>query len=163
MKKIKRLAACSLLLLLAIGCEHKSNERFAYVLTQKVFKEFEGTKELEKKVSKLQEKQKYILDSLTVEIKSLEAAGGSPEKLNAKKEVYNKVLSEFGRSNQEQDQQYTEALWKQINQYISEYGKEKGYAFIYGADGTGSIMYADSTLNVTEPLVKYMNGKYAGK
>jgi outer membrane protein len=60
-------------------------------------------------------------------------------------------------------EEYSDEIWKQINHYIKEYGKDKHYDFIYGATGTGSLMYADSTLDLTVPLVKYINEKYAGK
>jgi outer membrane protein len=54
-------------------------------------------------------------------------------------------------------------IWTQLNQYITEYGKTKDYEYILGANGSGSLMYADSTLNITEEVTAFANKKYSGK
>lgn len=153
------LAAASTLL---YSCNKQ--EKSGYLVTQEVFDKFKGTEEVRTKLGSLQEKQKSILDSLRLEINALEAKGkGKDEIVNNKKQTYSRLLTEFSQSNQEQQDQYTEGLWKQINQYVSEYGKQHSYKYIYGADGSGTIMYADSTLNITSKIVEYMNSKYEGK
>jgi outer membrane protein len=157
---VKNLTMFSLLLL-GVSCTNKESE-VRYIITSKVFNDFKGTKELERKLQALQQKQKYILDSLALEIKSLESLSKNEEAVQKRRDVFNQLSSEFTQSNQEQQQQFTEGIWKQINQYVADYGKEKNIKLIMGANGTGSIMYADSSLNVTNGVIEFINSKYAG-
>jgi outer membrane protein len=141
------------------------NEKSAYIMTSKVFNDFKGTQELEKKFQQLQQKQKFILDSLALEIQMIEKAPVQKETmeiLTKKKSIYNQLQGQFEESNEEQYKQYSEGIWKQINQYVTEYGKENGLSFIHGANGSGALMYADSTLNITDKIITYINHKYVG-
>ncbi|HXA01110.1 MAG TPA: OmpH family outer membrane protein [Cytophagaceae bacterium] len=149
---------------LLLSCGGNNNDtKTRYIITSKIFKEFKGTKELEKKFVALQDKQKYILDSLGLEIQTLEKFSRSNSGiLFKKKQTYDQLSAQFSQSNQEQYKQYSEGIWKQINQYLNDYGKENHLSYIYGADGTGSLMYADSTLNVTEHVIAFINKKYEG-
>jgi len=54
-------------------------------------------------------------------------------------------------------------IWKRLNPYIAEYGKEKGYAYIYGANGTGNVLYADEGEDITDELIEYVNKRYHDK
>jgi outer membrane protein len=146
-----------------IGGTTQSNKKTAYIITGKLFSEFEGTKELKQQARKEQQKQSYILDSLRLNIEALEKNKVKGMTLDREKILYNKLLSEFSGNNEIQLQEFDEQIWKQLNQYIQDYGKTQDYKIIYGADGRGSIMYADSTMNITEQVLEYANQKYAGK
>jgi outer membrane protein len=147
------------------SCNGRSNEgKHAYILTQKMFEEYNGTKEYRNKLKSMEFQQKNLLDSLSLVIKLME--GKVPEKspeLLAKKTQYNKVYEQVYTYQQEEIERYNDQLWKQINQYVEEYGKANGYAFIYGANGTGNLMYADTTYNITPEVIRFINEKYAGK
>jgi outer membrane protein len=54
-------------------------------------------------------------------------------------------------------------LWKQINEYVQQFGKENHYKVILGANGTGSLMYSDKALDITPELTSYINSRYAGE
>jgi outer membrane protein len=151
-------------LVFAIGaCSQK--EKTAYILNQKLFDEFQGTIELQKKLKKTEDQQKFMLDSLSLELKLLAGKGDPKSKaIYAQRQMYaNKVYSEIMSSNREMVTKHEADLWKQINQYVSEYGKQNGYTYIFGTSGEGSLMYADTTNNITPDLIKYINQKYAGK
>jgi outer membrane protein len=140
----------------------KKENRVAYVITQTLFDSFEGTKEIKRKIVKIEERQKQTLDSLALEISFLEKRmNANDTRLAYAKNKYNQIFSEMASENQELVQSYNEGLWKQINQYVAEYGKEKGYSFIYGANGSGNLMYVDEGYNITTELVFFINKKYA--
>jgi outer membrane protein len=143
----------------------KEDKAYVYILAPKIFSEFNGTKELMKKMQVLEQRQKTILDSISLEIQIAEKTRKDDKGLAVlqKKDQYNKLYNQFISSNREKMQEYEQGLWDQINQYVGEYGKNKKYSFILGAKGDGNIMFADSTLNKTDEVVKYINKKYAGE
>lgn len=58
------------------------------------------------------------------------------------------------------NQEITKKIWERLNPIINDFGKEKGYQIIIGATGTGALLYADKSHDVTEELTKYVNDKY---
>jgi outer membrane protein len=53
-------------------------------------------------------------------------------------------------------------IWKRLNPLIQEYGKENKYKMIFGANGTGNLLYSDSSLDISNNLINYVNKKYNG-
>ncbi len=142
----------------------KGNQKIAYILTQKVFEGYNGTKELKKKLNKMEQEQKQILDSMLLEVKVTESRYGVKDERTVRcKEKYNRVYQQLVTSNQGQVEKYNEGIWKQINTYLTDYGRMKGYSFIYGANGNGSIMYADSTQEISSDVIPYLNKRYSGE
>ncbi len=134
-----------------------------YIQNQKVFAAFAGTKELEKRLVIAQQKQKNILDSLASLIQLTSQTPSSALTNKQLRNQYQQLYTQYEQDGQALNQQYTAQAWKQLNQYIREFGQQNGYQFIYGADGTGGVMYADSTYDLTDPVTTYANKKYAGE
>ena len=77
------------------------------------------------------------LDSLSTELAALppaQKAAREQEFLQYRETVQQKALAEEARVQQE--------ILGEINVYIKQYGKEKGYEFIFGATDQGNIVYA---------------------
>lgn len=141
-------------------------EKTGYVRNSYIYNNFEGKKELERKVIQLQDRHNYILDSILLVTEGL--------KINVQNdlerqqiyqhqlEYYQKVVAEFRKNEQEKQELFNERIWKHINLYIEEYGKLNEYTYIHGADGSGSLMYADSTHDISEEVLKFVNEKYSG-
>lgn len=130
-------------------------ERKAYVVNQVMFESFKGQQELSEKLEKLQDDHQRKLDSLSVVIRSEKGEAASIRQ-------YEEIADYFAMLEQEISQKYTEDLWKQINSYVADFGREQGYDFIYGATGNGNLMYASDAHDITEDLVNYINLKYEG-
>lgn len=47
-----------------------------------------------------------------------------------------------------------------VKQFIKDYGKEKGYAYIYGTGENVSILYAEDKFDITKEMIKLLNDKY---
>lgn len=148
---------------LIVSEKNLENVSYRYILNQKVFEEFAATKEKMNKLNKVEQKQKALLDSLNMQLIALENSKSiNADLLKTKRTNYQNLYNEFSLSNQKEIELYRTEIWNQINQYISEYGKSKGYTIIFGGNGTGTLMYGDSDLNVTDELITYINQKYAG-
>jgi outer membrane protein len=61
------------------------------------------------------------------------------------------------QKSQQNMQQKSQTVLVNINKYISEYGKEKGYKIIF-ATTNGNIAYADQGIDITEEIIKKING-----
>lgn len=147
----------------------QSGPKEAFIVTEQVFSEYKGTKVVEEKFMKKQQTQKLELDSLKAVIQVSEAALKGPIseqqkiKAQARRNEYARLLNEYQSENEAEFQQTKQALWVQINQYIKKYGVENDYAFIHGANGSGSLMYADTTYNITAPVVEFINKEFEGQ
>jgi outer membrane protein len=139
-----------------------------YIITQNIFEGFKATKEVKVKFNALEKKQKAVLDSMATGIRFQEAKTPISDKEGQKnllrsKQLYNRLAQEFQGNNKADEERYSREIWQQINQYTKDFGKKNGYAVIYGANGSGSIMYADTTLDITAPVLLYINERYEGK
>jgi outer membrane protein len=143
--------------------------KLAYVKSNDVYNAFELKKELSAKLETVQNKRKAILDSLLIPLKMLAAQlkQNNDEKqymqFQLQQQNYLERKQEFEEDNQRLTDEYSSQIWKQINQYIADYGKEKGYAFIYGATGDGSLMFAGEHYEITTEVSNYVNEKYSGE
>lgn len=152
--------------ILFISCNEKKS---GFVQGSKLYNEFAMTKELTKNLEINTQVKNQILDSLKLNIKQLEMKlNATPtdellQQYELKKQEYLYKSKLFNEETQSLQQTYTEQSLTQINQYIMEFGKAHQYEYIFGANGNGSIMYADEQNDITELVLTYVNDKYQGK
>lgn len=53
-----------------------------------------------------------------------------------------------------------DSLVTNVKKFIKNYGKEKGYAYIYGTGEPATILYAEDKFDITKDIVKLLNDKY---
>lgn len=142
--------------------------KVAYVDIEKVYNEFSMKKELESKLINVQQARKLILDSLKIELNALsqniksEKDVANIQNFQFKKQEYLLKEERFNEDNQATTDSYNSQIWKQIKQYVKDYGKQNAYTIISGADETAVVLYGDENVNITETVIKYVNERYAG-
>jgi outer membrane protein len=130
------------------------DKRTSFIVNQRVFNEFLGKKEMERKLNALRAKNNRSVDSLSFLIhRSNDATAIS---------AYQEGIDNIKLTEQQLSEQYTAEIWKQINQWVSEFGKQQGYDFVLGAAGNGSLMYANEANDVTNEMILFVNKKYQG-
>jgi outer membrane protein len=145
------------------------SERMAYIDTSKLM---DGSKEIQalKKQNQLEsQKLKANEDTLMTEFQSelkkyeKDLAGmSSKEKqlttqlLETKRNQIIQYQQATQQKVQQDDQQKTQAILTNINKYIAEYGKDKGYKIIF-ATTNGNIAYAEKGIDITEEIIKGIN------
>jgi outer membrane protein len=151
-------------MLVSMSC---SEQKTGYIEIGKVYNEFQYKKELEAQLQNTQQARKLILDSLELELKSMSKSldAGKPSQkhidtFESKKHQYLEKRQLFEKDNQNQVAQYMEEIMQLINQYVKEYGTAEGYTYIYGAEGSGTLMYAKEQSSITEKVIEYINKKY---
>lgn len=56
-----------------------------------------------------------------------------------------------------------DTIVKSVKKFIKDYGKEKGYDYIYGTGEAATVLYAQDKYDLTKELIKLLNDKYAAK
>lgn len=104
---------------------------------------------------KLYEKERSGLSKKELELKQ--------ELLSNKQQQINNYQQAIQKQIQSEDQKATQTVVNDINDYVKEFGKKKGYKIIFGASGGGNIMYADKTADLTEVVLEGLNAEFEGK
>ncbi len=63
---------------------------------------------------------------------------------------------------QQEDRQMTAQVVEQVNGYLREYAKNKGYRIVIAATEFGNLAYAEEGLDITEEVLTGLNKEYAG-
>lgn len=144
-------------------------QKFGYVEIESVYNEFPLKKELEAKLTNVQQARKNILDSLKIQLNAISMSIKSEKDVQGlqlfqiKKQEFLSKQQNFEEDNQAAMQSYSEQVWKQINQYVKDYGVENKYNYIFGTDGTGALMFASDQEDITKELSVYVNERYKGE
>lgn len=152
------------------------DQNFVVVDLAKLYSEFEMKKQLEGQMTNVQDIRQKNLDSLelTLNILSRTIQNLDPNKDKAeyeaksnefevRKQEYLYKQNLMNQDNDAMSQQYNEQIWKQLNQYVEDYGKANDIECIIGGDGSGNVMYSEGDVNMTDELVVYCNARYQGE
>lgn len=156
-----------------LGVVYAKIPKTAYVELSGIYNDFEMKKEREIQLTKVQQARQAILDSLELQLsvmsRSLQGAYDERKVENEQVQAYQGLQQEYLRKKNAFEQEnratvarYEEEIWKQINQYIKDYGKQNDYSYILGADGSGAVMYANEGDNITDEIKRYINERYRG-
>lgn len=146
----------------------KNNKKTAFVQIEKVYDDFPMKKELEAKFENVTNMRQQILDSLKLQLNIISQKIKSKsdiEAINAfqlKRQEYALKEQNFSESTSQTNEQYKNQIWKQLSQYILEFGKKNNYKYILGFENKSSILYGDEAEDVTIELSNYVNESYKG-
>lgn len=59
-------------------------------------------------------------------------------------------------------QEINSKAWERLNGYLEEFGKQQKVHLIFGIQGSGNVMYADKTFDLTQKAIEFVNAKYEG-
>jgi len=157
-------------MVLNLGYYHFTKPRLGFVSIGKLYSEFDLKKDLEGKYSKIEQTRKLILDSLEIQLRGISRRLESGKNVKEtekqffqeKIELYKTKKKSFTEDNQALSNQYSEQIQKQLNQYLKDFGTEKHYDFIFGANSEGSLMYSKDVYDISDEVLKYINLQYRG-
>lgn len=174
MKLDKKYILLLVLCLLAIGHSvylHFSKPKMGYVNLVKVYQDFELKKEKEKDILQFDNVNKRILDSLKIGLETIKrnydsGIGNADTLITSYKmglKYYKDKSDEFDLMKSNLITKYDDEIWKQLNQFITDYSVDRSFDFMFGANGNGTVMYANPVYDVTDDVIKYVNERYSGK
>jgi len=140
-------------------------EKIAYVNFMQIYDGFKMKKELEAKLTLSQQARKNFIDSLENDIREMQPSK-TDDKLNAvigyQKKFIEEKYREFEEMNQKQADDYQKQILLQINTYVKEFGKLNKYQYILGANGEGTLMYAEESKDISTEVIQFINNRYEG-
>lgn len=177
MKKIVLpLAALAFVLSLVSFFFSQKSSTLVYVDVNKLLEGYKRTKvvrgEFEKKAKVLKSNIDSLVTDWQKELKLYEKERSKYSKkelqlkqelLGNKQQQINNYQQAIQKQIQKEDKKATQTVINDINDYVKEYGKEKGYKIIFGASGSGNIMYADKSADLTEKVLEGLNKEFEGK
>ena len=162
-----------------VSCDKKTevkeqNEvKTAYVDTSELMKEYTEAKDLEAKYkTQAQEKGRQLeaeINRFKQEAANFQsqAQANGQEWAQKKGAELQKREQQLGYAQQALSQQLQSESGKEmdslvsgVKKFIKSYGKEKGYAYIYGTGDAASILYAEDKYDITKEIIKALNEKY---
>lgn len=132
-----------------------SQQKTGYVDIFKLVKEFELQQEYSADAKREMDREKAAIDSVIYIEQQKNPTGYE----SVKEELY----ATYYRRTDEINKRIESMIWKRLNPYLEEFGKDKGYTFIYGANGTGNVLYADKSKDITDEVIDYVNKRYHDK
>ncbi len=172
MKKI-----LTLLVLVVVFSSCTKETKIAYVDVEELMKEYKGTKEAEATMKVTSEKLQKELDSLISGWQNKariyqENSKGLSAKVRAEKEQL--LMQQQQQINQRQQtvqqqvqtegQKSLETLSKEINDFVKNYAKEKGYNFVLGTTASnGTVMYGEEKADITDDVLVQLNKSFKTK
>ena len=145
----------------------------AYVDTSKLLEEYTEAKEIEAKYKAKSVEMGKELENEIARFKSEAASFQKNAQANgqawaqqkgAELQKREQQLSYAQQAMLQQLQQESgvemDTLVKSIKSFIKDYGKEKGYSYIYGTGEAVSILYAEDKYDITNEMIKLLNDKY---
>jgi outer membrane protein len=83
--------------------------------------------------------------------------------LSNKQQQINNYQQAIQKQIAEEDKKSSQTVINDINDYVKAYGKKNGYKIIFGASGSGNIMYANDATDLTQNVLEGLNEEFEGK
>lgn len=176
MKKSFILFALALSMIACNKATDVKEVKTAYVDTSKLLEESTQAKDIE---AKYKDKSKVMGSQLDAEVTRFKseaadfkknAAANGPawaQQKGAELQQREQQLSYAQQAMLQQLQQESsvemDSLVKTYKKIIKDFGKEKGYDYIYGTGEAASILYAKDSYDISNEVIKLINSKYTAE
>lgn len=148
-------------------------DKVAFVDNSKLLNEYQEKKDIEAKLKTEVDAYDKKRDSINIAYeteanKFLEQAKTMPEsvakkrynELMQKRQILQQHLQQEEMKIQMESQTQMDSLLSKVKKNIKEYGKQKGYTFILGANDGGSVLYGADNKDITKEVTEYLNNQY---
>ncbi|MSP85700.1 MAG: OmpH family outer membrane protein [Flavobacteriaceae bacterium] len=150
-----------------------ASTKTAYVDTSKLMTEYAQAKDIEAKYKTKSEEMGRELEAEIAKFKSEASSFQKNAQLNGQTWAQQKGAELQKREQQLQYAQQSiaqqlqqesgveiDSVVSSVKKFIKSYGKEKGYAYIYGTGDAASILYAEDKYDITNEIIKLLNDNY---
>ena len=169
---MKKLILTGVALLALTAC----TDKVAFVDNSKLLKDYQEKKDIEAKlkgqISAYERKRDSISMAFQTEARAFDAQAKTlPQNVAQKKynelmqksQILQQHLQQEEQKIQMESQTQMDSLLSKVKKNIKEYGKQKGYTFILGANDGGSVLYGTEKKDITKEVTEYLNNQYKGK
>ena len=169
---MKKIIISGVIILGLTSCQDK----IAFVDNTKLLNEYQEKKDIESRlkeqISKYEQKRDSISRAFQIEAQDFDSQARNLAQ-NVAQKRYNELMqkSQMLQQHLQQEEQkiqlesqtQMDSLLTKVKKFIKNYGKEKGYTFILGANEGGSVLYGNEQKDITDEMVKSLNEGYSKK
>lgn len=150
-----------------------ASTKTAYVDTSKLMTEYTEAKDIEAKYKAKSEEMGRELEAEIAKFKAEAASFQKDAQMNGQTWAQQKGAELQKREQQLQYAQQSiaqqlqqesgveiDSVVSSVKKFIKSYGKENGYAYIYGTGDAASVLYAEDKYDITKEIIKLLNDKY---
>ena len=169
---MKKLILTGVALLALTAC----TDKVAFVDNSKLLNDYQEKKDIEAKlkgqISAYERKRDSISMAFQTEARAFDAQAKTlPQNVAQKKynelmqksQILQQHLQQEEQKIQMESQTQMDSLLSKVKKNIKEYGKQKGYTFILGANDCVSVLYCSEKKDITKEVTEYLNNQYKGK
>ena len=179
---MKKLIIVAILAQTLISCQNQSANgsssdfKTAFVDTNKLIEEYTEAKDLDAKYKAKGEEMSRDLEAeikkFQDEVKSFETnakvygqqwAQTKGQELQQKEQQLSYAQQALAQSLQQDGAKEMDSMVSSIKKFIADYGKEKGYDYIFATGDAVSILYGKESYDLTSEIIKVLNEKYQSK
>ncbi|MBM3262681.1 MAG: OmpH family outer membrane protein [candidate division Zixibacteria bacterium] len=158
------------LIVAGLGCAEKAPEKkIGYVDNGVILTEFDLAVKARNELQAATQQMQIDITKLETELKTLQErfvnqGRGLPvaqqiqlrDQVAAKEQEYIQFVQQANQRASQLEAEKMQPVLDALNKHVEAYGKQNGYYMILGTTGNGNIVYADSTANITTPVMEYM-------
>jgi outer membrane protein len=173
MKKTVILFAMAISIMSCNKTTETKDFKTAYIDTSKLMEESTEAKDIE---AKYKDKSKVMGSQLEAEVNRFKSEAASFKQnaatngqawaqqkgaeLQQREQQLNYAQQAMLQQLQQESGVEMDSLVKTYKKVIKDFGKEKGYDYIYGTGDAQSILYAQDNYDITKEVIKLVNDKY---
>lgn len=150
--------------------------KIAYVRSQDLIEKYQGTIEARTEFERKKNSMVANVDSLKMDFERAKnqyinnASRLSPSQRMEQEKALTQQQGQLiqysdaiDQKIQEEDNKMMQEVLNQINSFVEGYALRENYSVILGTTLSGSLLYGDKSLDVTDALVVELNNQYRGK
>jgi outer membrane protein len=167
------LVLISMLLSATVFFGNLMRKKIVYVRSQDLVYGYLGMKEAQREfqerstllranIDTLQKDFQFALSSYTSEVGRLSKEQKSEREkyLRSQQENLISYSKSINENIKREDEKITEGVLNQINSYVEDYGKKNDYDIILGTTLSGSLLYGEESMDVTQEILDALNKNY---
>jgi outer membrane protein len=150
-----------------------AGEKIAYIESGRLLDGYQGMKDarrsFEAKAKGWERQNQALVSSFRTAVEayqkqapgmSAEQRAATEEKLQAQQQESGMQQEKIARQAQEEEAKLTQTVLESVNKKVEAYGKANGYKLILIAAPSGTIAYGRKDMDITVPVLAYLNGQY---
>ncbi|MBF9236927.1 OmpH family outer membrane protein [Hymenobacter sp. BT683] len=147
--------------------------KIAYVESTKMLDGYQGMKDarkaFESKARGWERQNQAMLTNFKAAVESYqkqapslsaEQRAATEQKLQEQQQQVGQKQQQLQAQAQEEEAKLTQKVLESVNKKVEAYGKAKGYKLILIAAPSGTIAYGQKDLDITTPVLAYLNSEY---
>ncbi|MEM8566150.1 MAG: OmpH family outer membrane protein [Bacteroidota bacterium] len=153
-----------------------NQKKIAFVRSQDIIYKYEGTVEAMAKFNNQKQQWQANVDTLKFDFQravnrynqeyaalSVSERQQREEGLSQQERQFQNYAGAINDKIQAADEEMMQASLNQINAFVEEYSQSHGYDIILGTTLSGSVLYGDEGLDITDELLEALNKNYRGE